>query len=367
MPPEREARTVDHRGLDDALAHVRSEAFQTAGRPGQPPLAAALAALGDNRPVFAAEQHDQYEDHLLQLAVLDGLRRDGRSLAVGVEWFQTDVQPHLDDYVAGRIDERTLLERADYFRRWRFDYRLYRPILRYARRHGIAVVALNAPPEDVQAVSEGGFDALPGAIRQRAGREPDDLPEDYVRRLRNVFDRHPGGSDFSHFVAVQLLWDETMAGTAADYQRRHPGRQLVIFAGRGHIIPAHTIPERFARETGRQPAVAAALAGDEETPATVDVASRPPALALPAPGRLGVRIGTGEDGDVVVESLQTDGAARAAGIPEGARLVRIGRRSIADPADVRLALYDRVPGDSVAVAYRPAAGEPVATKTVQLR
>lgn len=363
--PDRAARTVNHRGLDDALAHVRGDTFQTAGRADR--LVTAVTALAGDRPVFAAEQHDQYEDHLFQLAVLDALRGDGRQLAIGAEWFQTDVQPHLDDYIAGRIGERTLLERTRYFDRWRFDYRLYRPILRYARRHGIPVIALNATPAQVEAVSDKGFEALPQSIRARTGNGPDDLPEGYVDRLRSVFDRHPGGSSFPHFLAVQLLWDETMAATAADYQRRHPARQLVIFAGRGHVIPAHTIPARLSRETGREPAVTAPLAADEAMPESVDIALRPPALALPEPGRLGVRIGTNEAGEVVVDSVQADGAADATGIPEGAVLTRIADRAIAGTADVRLALYDRSPGDTVRVTYRPDAGGTVETKTIQLR
>ncbi|MBA1149522.1 ChaN family lipoprotein [Ectothiorhodospiraceae bacterium WFHF3C12] len=363
MAMERDTETVGHRGLDDALAYARSAEFQGSGRTS---LTAAVQALDRRRPVLAAEYHDHYEDHLLQLAVLDALQRDGQPLAVGVEWFQTDIQQHLDAYIAGRIDERALLARTGYFERWGFDYRLYRPILRYARRHDIPVIALNAPPAQVRRVSEGGFEALPEAIRQRAGQGPDDLPADYVERLRAVFDRHPAASQFEHFLAVQLLWDETMAATAADYQREHPDRRLLILAGRGHVLPAHTIPDRLARHTGRTPAGVAAMTEAGDTPNWVDVVLRPPALALPAPGRLGVRLATTDSG-ITVESLADGGAAAAADIPEGAVLISVNNRTVSSVADVKLALYGRAPGETVQLTYRPAASEPIQTRRLRLR
>ena len=71
--------------------------------------------LSDKRVVFVGEQHDRYEDHLNQLAVVAGLHEKGRDLAIGMEFFQQPFQPHLDAFVAGEIEEKELLRRTAYF------------------------------------------------------------------------------------------------------------------------------------------------------------------------------------------------------------------------------------------------------------
>jgi uncharacterized iron-regulated protein len=100
-----------------------------------------LSALDGKRVIFVGESHDRYDHHLNQLAVIRGLHERGADLAIGTEFFQEPFQPDLDEYVAGRIDEKTLLRKTEYFERWRFDYRLYRDIVTYARDKGIPLRA----------------------------------------------------------------------------------------------------------------------------------------------------------------------------------------------------------------------------------
>lgn len=85
--------------------------------------------IADRRVIFIGESHDRYEDHLNQLAVIAGLHARGKPLAIGMEFFQQPFQGAIDAYIAGEIDEAEFLRRTQYFDRWRFDYRLYRPIL----------------------------------------------------------------------------------------------------------------------------------------------------------------------------------------------------------------------------------------------
>ncbi|HQU89762.1 MAG TPA: ChaN family lipoprotein, partial [Denitromonas sp.] len=100
-------------------------------------LTQTLAALPDDATVFVGETHTRYDHHLVQLETLRFLHARTPDIAIGVEWFQTPFQTHLDDYLAGRISEAEMLERTGYFDRWRFDYRLYRPVIEYARANRI--------------------------------------------------------------------------------------------------------------------------------------------------------------------------------------------------------------------------------------
>ena len=108
-------------------------------------LDALVTKLTDRRVIFVGESHDRYEDHLNQLAVIRGLHEQDVDLAIGMEMFQQPFQPALDAYIAGEINEEEMLRRTDYFERWRFDYRLYRPILRYAREQAVLEQARETP------------------------------------------------------------------------------------------------------------------------------------------------------------------------------------------------------------------------------
>src|SRR5205814_9396321 len=122
-----------------------------------------------------------------------------------------------DAYIADTISEREFLVKTEYFDRWGYDYRLYRPIFRYAKEHGIPMVALNAERELTDKVSKMGLDGLPSADRASLP-QIESAGKAYRKRLRKVFQQHPGATtgDFDRFVEVQSVWDETMAGRIAD-------------------------------------------------------------------------------------------------------------------------------------------------------
>ncbi|NIR40640.1 MAG: iron-regulated protein, partial [Actinobacteria bacterium] len=145
--------------------------------------------------IYVGERHDRYADHLAQLSIIEAVHRRAPALAIGLEQFQTPFQPALDDYVAGKIGIDALLERSEYFTRWRFDPRLYLPILEFARENAVPMVALNAPTETTDAVSRQGLDAVTGALG-----EVEPAPPAYRERLRAVFEEHvvrgAGSGDF---------------------------------------------------------------------------------------------------------------------------------------------------------------------------
>ncbi len=110
-------------------------------------LEALIPALAEKRVVLIGETHDRFDHHLIQLEIIRGLHAIYPELAIGMEAFQQPFQRHLDDYVAGKLSETELLRATEYYQRWRFDFRLYQPILSYAREHRLPLVALNLPGE----------------------------------------------------------------------------------------------------------------------------------------------------------------------------------------------------------------------------
>lgn len=215
--------------------------------------AAALDDLIDRiverRVVFIGETHDRYDHHLNQLAVIRALHARGATLALGLEQFQRPFQPALDDFVAGVIDESELLRRTEWERRWRFDIRLYRDILAFARQEGIPLVALNAASETVRQVSTHGIDSLSAAERALFPHQIELGGGAYGAYLEAVMQMHHDlpPERMQRFLEVQYTWDQTMARSAADYLAKHPRHRLVVLVGSGHVLHDEAIPARLRR------------------------------------------------------------------------------------------------------------------------
>lgn len=315
------------------------------------PMEKLAQKLTDRRVVLVGETHTRYDHHLQQLAILKALHARHPKMALGVEWFQQPAQPHLDDYLAGRITEAEMIERTGYFDRWRFDYRLYRPVIQYAKENDIPVIALNAPAELTNRISEVGVDGLSPEERARLP-DIDRSNKEYESHLKRFFDQHPGERrNFDRFVDVQLTWDESMAQRAAEYLKQNPDRHMVIMAGSGHLAYRWGIPDRLKR---RMPGISAATVlfdgGTPANPRIGDYLVFSPEEALPSAGLLGLLLDTTPEG-VKVKGVSEESAAGAAGIKEGDRLVAIDEQPITSYAALRMAMLERRPGETVNVRY----------------
>ena len=316
-----------------------------------------IPELAKRRVVFVGEIHTRYDHHLIQLHLIEALAARHDKIAIGVEWFQQPFQAVLDRYIAGNIDERQLLLDSEYFQRWRYDYRLYAPILRYARAHRIPVVALNLPTEIISAVSSEGIDQVPPELRSWLPRTLDRSNNRYRDRLRGVFDAHPQTqySDFERFYTVQLLWDEGMAERAAKYLQAHPDTHMVILAGSGHLAYGDGIPARLRRQIQQDAAIVLSQweAGMSADLADYLVLSQP--RSLPPAGALGVTIKANGDGGVRLREVGEDSAAAKAGARQGDHLLSIDGNPISSIADVRTALWEKQPGNRIIMTVQRAA------------
>lgn len=321
--------------------------------------------LARHRVVFVGEVHTRYDHHLVQLHIIQALDQVHENLVIGVEWFQQPFQGVLDRFIRGEIDERQLLLESEYFQRWRYDYRLYAPILRYARERGIPVVALNIPAEVIAAVSTGGIDNLPKDLRHWLPRTLDRSNQRYRERLRGVFEAHPRTEfgDFERFYTVQLLWDESMAQRAAEYLSEHPDSHMVVLAGSGHLAYGHGIPARLQRQTELETATVLSQWDAGMEPELADYLLLSPPRDLPPAGLLGVTIESADEG-VLLRGVTEGSPAAKAGVLAGDRLVAIDGTPVNRIADVRSLMWEKSPGEHVTVTVQrsPEQGAPTLKK-----
>jgi uncharacterized iron-regulated protein len=310
-------------------------------------LEGVIPELADKRVVFVGETHTRFDHHLIQLEIIKRLHAIHPKMAVGLEFFQQPFQEYLDRYVAGELSEQELLKGTEYYRRWRYDYRLYAPILRYAKEHKLPLVALNLPTELTRKAGRLGLDELSDDEREALPREIDYTDQDYERRVRQVFDQHPqNGQSFTNFLLVQLLWDEGMAEQAASWLKSHPEYRMVVLAGSGHLAFGSGIPQRLTR---RLPVNSAIVLNSWDKSLRADLADfllLPQQRSLPPRGKLGVLLDT-VDNTLTVSSCLPDSSCEKAGIKPGDRLVSINGGPIASMPDLRVAIWDKLPGDVI--------------------
>jgi uncharacterized iron-regulated protein len=307
-----------------------------------------LNDAGQHRVIYLGEIHDRYDHHLNQLQIIRGLQQAGHDLAIGLEAFQEPFQTHLDAYLAGHISETEMLRRTEYYDRWRFDFRLYRDILRFAREHRIPLIALNAPSELVNAVSSRGIDGLDPAQRSRL---PDRIPPvdaAYKRRLHRAFEMHRTlpESRFERFLEVQSVWDEYMAAVAAAFLEKNPQTKLVVLAGSAHVMHTSAIPGRVRRRYAIDDTIIVTAPFKPVPGVKPDYVLATRDIQLDRRGQTGMTLQEVPEG-VVVKAVKSPSAAGDAGLSGGDRILSINGLRISSLTDVRLALTDSAPGDQL--------------------
>ena len=207
----------------------------------------AAEMLKDADVVFVGELHDHIANHLAEMALLRALSSRTPKLALSMEQFERDAQPVVDGYLAGKVGEQSLKDNA---RAWPNYNDAYRPLVEYAKQHGVPVIAANAPAGIVRCVAEQGvgfLKTLPadhrGWVASDVHAEDGPYKQKFLRFLRED-PAHGGSSDADKSDAAaraeksfsaQVTRDDTMAESIADFLRGHPGYKVMHVTGAFHV------------------------------------------------------------------------------------------------------------------------------------
>ncbi|VAW02270.1 hypothetical protein MNBD_ALPHA01-1995 [hydrothermal vent metagenome] len=197
--------------------------------------------------VFVGEAHGHAASHYVQSKIFSGLYERHNDLALSMEQFERSAQPIVDQYLAGEIGEETLVHDGKAWPHYRSSYR---PMVEFARRKGLAVIAAEVPGNMVSCVGEEGpafLDRLTGEPRSWIARElntEDGVYKDrYFAFLAKAAGHSVGGEGmteeekaekrFRRFSA-QVSRDDTMAESINDHMKANPGRKVMHINGSFH-------------------------------------------------------------------------------------------------------------------------------------
>ncbi|UYI46249.1 ChaN family lipoprotein [Vibrio natriegens] len=183
--------------------------------------------------IMIGEWHTHAGIHRFQTELLKQLSSEKRPVALSMEQFTRDKQDVLDEYLNGQIGEQTFIQQSNAWPNYESDYR---PLIEFAKRADIAVIAANAPRKIVRCIGFNGVDYLDKLDSKQRGFVAATInTDDSQYKDKFMASMHHGKPEQTEKqYAAQMTWDETMAESIVDYLTRHPGTQIVHVAGKFH-------------------------------------------------------------------------------------------------------------------------------------
>ena len=209
-----------------------------------------LKKLLGQKVIHIGENHTKFSNHLTQLQIIKYLHKNNKKIVIAMEMFQKPFQKFLDDYIQGKLSKREFLKKTQYYKRWGYDFKLYEPILDFAKENKIKILALNIEKEIIDKVSKNGFSSLTEEERKKLPKFLDFSNLDYRKFLKKIYSKHTTNKNFTYFYEAQILWDESMAYNLPKYMKKFSDYTFIVLAGNGHLRYRYGIPSRVERVTG---------------------------------------------------------------------------------------------------------------------
>jgi uncharacterized iron-regulated protein len=305
-----------------------------------------VKSITDKKIIYVGEMHDVFAHHAVQLDIIRGLFQEKGKIAIGMEMFQKPFQKILDSFTAGTMDERDFLKQSEYFKRWGFDYNLYKPLLDFARANSIPVLALNIHREIIDKVSEKGMDSLSDEEKKIIPSEMNFSDDTYRERLEEVFHMHKDwqNRNFDYFYESQILWDETMAQSIQDFLEQNSDYQMVVLAGKGHLEYGSGIPKRTYRRNGYAYSIVLIDAEVEQGIADYVVFPKP-VEGITAP-KLMVFLKV-HNGDIEIAGFPEQSVSEEAGLIAGDIIRSLDKEEVNTIEDIKIHLLYKERGDRI--------------------
>lgn len=195
--------------------------------------------LADIDVVVVGEYHGHHGSHLLQSRLQSALLRVQPQQILSMEQFNLDHQDELNHYLQEKTGETEMIEDAEAWENYRASYR---PLVDFARRQALPVIAANAPADVVRCVGRKGpdyLDRIPGTLRQSLPADPFmDTPAYRAKFMAAIGASHQADSTLNERMdntyKAQLLRDNTMATRILEARAKYPNHQVLHLTGTFH-------------------------------------------------------------------------------------------------------------------------------------
>jgi len=203
-----------------------------------------LADVSKADVVFLGEEHDDPGTHRLERAALEGIGRRRPKVILAMEMFERDVQPKLDDYLAGKITEEEFVKTSRPWPKYTTDYRA---MVELAKAKGWPVIAGNVPRKIASLVGRkglAGLDSLGATDRAYAAATLNCPKDKYYNRFKATMGDMSGHGQkitkeqadamVQRFYEAQCVKDETMGESIAAARAKQPDAIVVHVNGSFH-------------------------------------------------------------------------------------------------------------------------------------
>lgn len=191
-----------------------------------------LKAVSEAEITFFGEYHNNPIAHWLQYELTKDLAAQNEDkLTLGFEMFEADQQQLMSDFLTGKIEEKQFEDSARLWTNYKTDYR---PLIRFAKEHGVFCVASNIPRRIASTTFRNGRAALdtiqPGDYAFMCEKDfPVDTTLSQYRFMLQMSTDHAKGLNF---INAQAIKDATMAKFIDKYWT--PNTQFVHYNGAFH-------------------------------------------------------------------------------------------------------------------------------------
>lgn len=185
--------------------------------------------------VFFGEIHNCVISHWMELKVLEALAENNKKLKVGMEMLEADNQLIIDEYTSSTISSDRFEEECRLWSNYNTDYE---PLVYYAKRHHLPLIATNVPRRYASVVKEKGLTFL-DSLSAEAKRYLPKLPIKYVENenaqagfaMMGLLGKAKG-TEPQLMAQAQAIKDATMGWFIA--QNLKKGEQMIHFNGTYH-------------------------------------------------------------------------------------------------------------------------------------
>ncbi len=190
-----------------------------------------IKSVKKNQVILFGELHNNSIAHWLQLEMTISLFEDKKQdLILAAEMFEADDQLIVNEYLKGKISEKTFADEAKLWPNYTTDYK---PLMDFAKTNGLAFICANIPRRYANMVYKSGITTLDSL---------DQLAKNYFAPLPMLYDTsltcykeivaNAGGHGGENLPKSQAIKDATMAWFI--YKALTTTKQVLHFNGSYH-------------------------------------------------------------------------------------------------------------------------------------